>query len=126
MPGNEVVCEADGPCVVASCEPDVGCALENTTEPCDDQNACTTNDVCANGSCEGAPVACDDSVGCTLDSCDPSVGCVNEPSDALCDAQGLCTEALCQPGLGCVEETLSNCCGNTVVEGDEELSLIHI
>lgn len=46
----------------------------NTGQPCDDANACTTNDVCGAGQCAGSPVAnglpCDDGDLCThTDTC---------------------------------------------------------
>ncbi len=43
--------------------------------PCDDQNKCTTKDVCSNaGVCGGKAISSDDANPCTLDSCDPLTG----------------------------------------------------
>lgn len=53
--------------------------------PCDDHNACTTNDTCVNGSCVGGPAPnCNDNNACTTDTCDPNAnsgtgGCVFTP-----------------------------------------------
>ena len=117
--GPPLECLADGPCVSATCDSLTGCALENTDAACDDGDACTSDDTCANGGCQGAPVSCDDSVGCSLDSCDPAVGCVNEPLDALCETTSTCSESVCELGVGCVDQAVPNCCGNGIVEGDE-------
>ena len=53
--------------------------------PCDDNNICTTGDVCADfGRCSGTPINCDDGDRCTIDSCDPATGaCLHilDPTD---------------------------------------------
>src|SRR6185436_12843582 len=46
--------------------------------PCDDGDACTTNDECSGGACAGGPpLDCDDLNACTDDSCSSATGCVN-------------------------------------------------
>src|SRR5262245_45398609 len=62
------------------------------TAPCDDGNACTTADTCANGTCVGGPAPnCDDGNVCTTDSCDPASGCVSTPNTLPCDDGMFCT-----------------------------------
>ena len=71
--------------------------------PCDDGNACTTNDACSdvNTCVGGPPLACDDGVICTDDSCNPLNGCVHVPRS--CHDGNPCTDdGTCQPAVGCV------------------------
>ncbi|MCK4659564.1 MAG: hypothetical protein KAV82_08595, partial [Phycisphaerae bacterium] len=42
---------------------------------CDDNNACTENDECTDGVCDGSEVNCDDDNVCSEDSCNPATGC---------------------------------------------------
>jgi cysteine-rich repeat protein len=52
---------------------------------CDDANACTSGDECnASGVCTGATVDCDDGLSCTEDSCDTASGCINERPARSC------------------------------------------
>jgi len=67
--------------------------LANESE-CDDGNACTENDICANSECDGDVISCGDDNSCTTDSCSPDTGCVYTP--------------------------ISPCCGNGVKEGGEQ------
>ncbi len=69
-------CEDGNPCTDDGCL-DGRCVRVNNSNPCDDANACTTGDVCSEGSCVGAsPILCDDGEPCTTDTCDPAAGCV--------------------------------------------------
>ena len=97
------------------------------TQPCDDGNSCTTNDVTRSGTCVGEPVAdgtscsdqnvcngaevcqagtcnagtppvVDDGNACTADSCDPVTGVAHTPvPDGTSCGSGL----VCQPGALC-------------------------
>jgi hypothetical protein len=59
---------------------------------CDDGSACTENDVCSNGVCEGTPVVCDDGVFCNgVEYCDLDLGCVE--GDSPCPADSWCRES---------------------------------
>ena len=122
LPGEPVQCPdgGGGACVSVFCDSEAGCQLENNTDPCDDANPCTGNDLCQDGACAGDPVSCDDGLACTLDSCDPETGCINEPVDGLCSTEVTCSESLCEPGVGCVEQVVNDCCGNGVVEAGED------
>lgn len=84
----------DTVCFKNTCIPATGdceMAAVNQGSSCDDGNACTSNDQCANGICAGQSVKCDDSNVCTDDSCDPASGCVFTPNNADCDDGNLCT-----------------------------------
>ncbi len=74
--------------------------------PCDDGDACTTNDSCNQGtaSCLGGPPPnCDDGNVCTGDSCDSGSGCVHLPLDGSpcrpaagdCDIEEVCDGSTC-------------------------------
>ncbi|MBM4354309.1 MAG: hypothetical protein FJ109_11020 [Deltaproteobacteria bacterium] len=121
-------CDDENPCTDDKCVPDLGCVHSYNKSPCDDGNACTTADICAQGKCVGGPaLACDDGNICTTDSCDPLLGCVNAnntlPCDdgnkcttadqcsagkcvggpaLVCDDKNLCTNDTCKPAVGCV------------------------
>src|SRR5690606_19375270 len=60
------------------------CSYALTTEPCDDGDACTEIDTCAEGLCVGTTVQCSDGNVCTFDSCDSDRGCSNAPIDGCC------------------------------------------
>lgn len=50
-------CTDNSPCTDDSCNMATGgCAHANNTAPCDDGNACTVNDVCGTGVCNGTPI----------------------------------------------------------------------
>jgi len=77
----------------------------NEGAPCDDGDACTTDDRCASGICAGgAAVACDDGIPCTLDACVPTTGCVHAAQHALC---GPC--AACDVEGGCIAGPRPDC-----------------
>ena len=64
------------------------------TEACDDDNVCTTSDVCVGGSCIGTDTSatdCDDGNVCTDDSCDVATGCSNSNNTEVCDDGNACT-----------------------------------
>ncbi len=91
--GTALVCDDGELCTYDSCDPQTGCVFTNNTAPCDDNDACTTGDVCAGGSCQpGSALDCDDGNSCTDDSCDPNLGCqhVNDDSNT-CDDLDSCT-----------------------------------
>ena len=55
------------------------CQTTNNTQIClSDNNPCTADDACKDGTCQGVPVNCDDKNVCTTDSCDSKTGkCVH-------------------------------------------------
>jgi cysteine-rich repeat protein len=69
---------SDGDCCDSTCH------LEPSGGGCDDDNACTTGDVCDGaGTCAGpTPLGCDDGNACTVDTCDPEAGCLNDDAPA--------------------------------------------
>jgi len=85
-------CNDGNVCTTDSCDPETGCVHEANTEPCDDGDACTSGDTCADSQCAGgAAVFCDDQNVCTDDSCDPAAGCVFTNNQEECDDLNECT-----------------------------------
>src|SRR5207249_4242204 len=69
-----------------------GCAHTNNTAPCNDGNACTTNDACSGGSCIGGPAPnCNHGEGCTEDGCNHATGCVHINDTEAWTAGNACT-----------------------------------
>lgn len=62
-------CDDGNLCTTDICNDFDGCAYEANALPCDDVDACTEFDTCADGVCGGAPVDCDDGTGCTSSVC---------------------------------------------------------
>ncbi|MBT9556902.1 MAG: C-type lectin domain-containing protein [Myxococcales bacterium] len=130
--GAAVDCNDHYGCTADSCDPTTGCVhdgLQNG-DPCDDEDACTTDDRCWVGFCGGKSPDCQDGKWCTIDGCDPiTAECTHQLSDdplpcddgdactandacageacvgpvaADCDDHTVCTTDLCDPALGCV------------------------
>ncbi|MBI5023211.1 MAG: hypothetical protein HZC05_03580, partial [Candidatus Magasanikbacteria bacterium] len=91
---------SDTACLKNTCQPASGkCEMKTVNEggACDDNNACTSGDICFNGVCVGQSVKCDDSNVCTNDSCDPATGCLFAPNSADCASDfNECTDDVCQ------------------------------
>ncbi|MBX2812605.1 MAG: hypothetical protein KTR25_12375 [Myxococcales bacterium] len=85
---------------------------------CNDFNACTEEDQCADGICLGVSRNCDDNNVCTDDLCNSREGCVHTLR-ADCDDANPCTIDSCDPQEGCKHSqapALSPC----VIEGVEQ------
>lgn len=117
---QSVVCEPDGVCFDAACEPGVGCVQTANAVACDDGDRCTGPDVCAEGVCVGETVECDDEDACTLETCDPYLGCLSAPSD-VCVDDDPCTADTCDSADGaCTHEAFVGPCedGDLCTEGE--------
>ncbi|MBI5607783.1 MAG: hypothetical protein HY902_02770 [Deltaproteobacteria bacterium] len=100
-------CPADpnDPCQVGSCTSGV-CGFKPAANggACDDKNACTENDVCNGGTCDGTIKKCDDGNPCTADACDQKTGCTATNTTSQCDDGDACTladvcaDGKCTPG----------------------------
>jgi hypothetical protein len=140
-------CNDDNLCTDDSCDIDAGCIHAINTVPCDDGNFCTLGDKCAQGICEGGvdvpcgdgafcngeescdpetgcvagiPPVVDDAIACTVDSCDEDNDVVvNSPDDQACPEAGLCETSACDANTGCIVDTVTDCCGNELVEDGE-------
>ncbi|MBM4354718.1 MAG: hypothetical protein FJ109_13180, partial [Deltaproteobacteria bacterium] len=93
-------CNDFNPCTDDTCLPDSGCVHLANQAPCDDLDACTGGDTCAESVCTGtSQVVCNDSNPCTDDGCDPKAGCTFTMNSAACDDNNTCTTGdVCKNG----------------------------
>ncbi len=109
--GKAKDCSDGDVCTGDTCDPvDGACGHPLNTAPCDDGDACTPADACADGACvPGAAQNCDDANVCTDDACDPQTGLCSHkapiskqatPCDDgdVCTVTDLCGEGKCAPG----------------------------
>jgi hypothetical protein len=108
-------CDDMNGCTDDTCGVDDICDFTPNSAPCNDGNACTTNDTCSGGTCVGGPPPnCDDMNDCTMDSCNPASGCVNAnlPDGTICNGgndQGECDNPDTCNGAGvCLRRNLPN------------------
>ena len=123
--GSTVDCSGvTDPCIQAVCNPGTGaCDLpEPDDTACLDDDVCNGSETCQQGTCTaGTPLDASDAIGCTVDACDPVSGVTHTPDDSACPPQpGGCPEVLCDPTDGCVISDSPTCCGDGIVEGDEQ------
>jgi len=80
-PGAEPLCLDNdlNPCTTATCDSLRGCVFVTHDGPCEDGSACTFDDACFDGACEGKFLDCDDGNPCTVDTCSDVSGCVHTP-----------------------------------------------
>lgn len=101
------------------------CATLVNFEPCNDTNACTTDDVCVEEKCVGTVRNCDDGNFCTVDYCDLGE-CLHDSVVLIgvrCDNQDPCdTRDICSEGGICIGESLcddgNQCTLDSCVEGE--------
>ena len=103
LPGGTALSCDDGlACTTDTCDPALGCqTAPSSGGPCDDANACTSNDTCAAGLCAGDTITCDDANPCTTDLCVPADGsCVHSPqtSGACSDGDPCTIDDVCSQG----------------------------
>lgn len=109
---GELDCDDGNFCTDDACDPATGCIFNANTIPCDDDDACTTGDACADSACvSGDPTDCEDLNPCTDDSCLPETGCGTTPVEngAACTQEGICVGA-CDTAE-CVDIALEVCDG---------------
>lgn len=107
--GDDTQCLDDGwSCTAAICNAGA-CSYSFTTDPCDDDDACTEMDTCAEGLCAGTLINCMDTNVCTFDTCDIRTGCEHTPIEGCC-----LTDEDCPNGGTCLVGS------NTCIGGDPE------
>jgi hypothetical protein len=99
VPGGSYACDetSHAKCEARSCGGQLYYCLENpvdgwgwTTSPvCDDGNACTYDDLCSGGGCQGKPIACT-STACMMKTCNGTSVCTQapKPSSTACGSTG--------------------------------------
>ncbi len=107
---SAVVCNDNNPCTNNGCNPATGCVYDPNTAPCGDGDACTQNDTCSGGTCQGSAVTCDDGNACDgVETCDKGVGCLSgKPLN--CDDGIKCTNDFCSSLSGCKHEPVHALC----------------
>ena len=104
--GIALVCDDGNVCTDDICDPTAGCVYAFNLGGCDDEDPCTSNDLCLGGVCSGKTAACDDDNPCTLDHCIPGSGeCIHTDDDTLpctdgseCTGGDHCSGGACIPG----------------------------
>ena len=95
--GKTIACFDGNECTQDTCDAKLGCQFPPTGGFCDDDDPCTTWDLCKAGKCApGKPFDCSDGNPCTDDACDSGVKCVHSANAAPCDDGDACTS-----GDGC-------------------------
>ncbi|MCO4763558.1 MAG: hypothetical protein KC502_18755 [Myxococcales bacterium] len=98
--GVPLNCNDGNNCTADACSSAAGCVYKPIQgKVCDDDDACTSGDLCVDATCTGTPKACDDGKSCTLDGCVKATGaCVHTPAkdDTHCPDDGVaCTLDRC-------------------------------
>jgi hypothetical protein len=94
MVGKVQVCDDKNACTDDACDPKKGCVYAPNSQACNaDDNACTQNDACSQGTCApGKQKTCDDNEACTQDTCDVKTGtCKYVPLTKGCSDDNVCT-----------------------------------
>jgi hypothetical protein len=114
-------CDDFNPCTANSCDPQTGCLADPISgTQCNDENACTVDDICTAGECSGGLISCNDNDPCTQDLCDPASGCLHPPTagQPVCDDGNGCTLVdKCQGGL-CVGSSPKPCDDGNICTND--------
>ncbi len=126
--GLAAPCDDVNPCTADTCDPTVGCvftpvagASAADAPKCDDGDACTTADTCAQGACQGGPPAvCDDGDVCNGDeTCDPTTGCEAGTPLTCLDGNPCNGAETCHPEHGCQPGVAPICDDSDPCNGDE-------
>ena len=131
--GTPFSCDDQNPCTDDICRPDGTCSFLHNTNPCDDNDACTSPDVCSAAECHGLPIDCswlDDQ--CNQGACDPSSGqCRPTPvaDGTPCDDGDSCTKDEACSGGVCIQgsyicDSDSGCGCNTGHAGSDVYLLL--
>jgi hypothetical protein len=115
-PATVTTCaDDDDPCTQVACDPATGLCEATILggQTCDDADACTLNDRCADdGTCGGQPRDCADLNPCSIDGCDAATGlCTHAPGSATrCDDGDPCTAG---------DTCASGVCGGDALDCDD-------
>ncbi len=102
--GTKKTCDDGDLCTADSCKASTGtCSFVAVAAPCDDGSACTKNDACKGGWCQGTPLNCDDDEPATLDVCEAGK-CLHKTGPCKTDTDCFDGELVC---------TLDRCVGGT-------------
>lgn len=110
--GTPKLCNDNNLCTSDACKLGVCTTTPVDGIPCEDGNACTTEDRCKGGACDPGPAPkCDDGKVCTGDGCDKASGCKQTPLPATtpCDDVNGCTTNDACDGLGACKGIGKSC-----------------
>jgi hypothetical protein len=117
VPGGPRNCVDGNPCTSDACIPASGCSNPPISGPCSDGNACTENDTCSAGVCNGTPKDCSDGNPCTSDTCSAG-NCSNPPNSLPCNDGDTCTTNDQCSGGSCAGGPPLDCNDNDVCTND--------
>ncbi len=106
-------CDDHESCTDDGCHTGTGeCTHSANTDPCDDGNHCTIDDVCAGGTCTATPVVCSDGVFCNgVELCNAGSGDCDPGTPPSCDDTVVCTTDSCDTGSDmCIHPIAPACC----------------
>jgi len=114
------LCSDENPCTDDKCDPLDGCSHPPNSLPCQDDDACTSDDACKDATCQGGPpTLCDDNNTCTADSCYTIGGCVHLALDVTCSDSDACTTSdACSAESVCLGIAVTNCDDGNVCTDD--------
>ncbi|NUN12240.1 MAG: DUF1566 domain-containing protein [Myxococcales bacterium] len=109
--GKPKTCEDSDECTENGCDPTSGCTfVEISGTACNDDDLCTTGDICKNGACVGQEsVNCNDDNPCSNDSC----------KNGVCEYVAVENGAACDDGDACTTDTVcfeNICAGGTPLD----------
>lgn len=85
-------CDDNLPCTLDTCDGTGQCIHPPVIGACDDENYCTSNEVCVGSNCGGGIIAdCNDRNVCTSDACNAAYGCVYSNAPGGCSDSDVCT-----------------------------------
>jgi len=116
-------CVSDSPCLESICNRETGeCEESPIDNTCSDNNRCTENDICDNGTCVGEPIPnccdsedcpecfvdtdCDSASNCVIGTCNEAGEC--EYEDVSCPEASLCIEYVCNDATGECDEVFTD------------------
>ena len=106
--GRPRPCSKAGECEIGGCDAQLGCTVVDAPDgaTCTDHDACTANDQCSVGLCDGpTETNCNDGNDCTADTCDKTGGCGHKDLGAqipcsdgdACTPIDVCHKGACRP-----------------------------
>lgn len=98
---SAAICDDKNICTNDSCDPVAGCVFLPNEVTCTDNDACTSDDKCADKVCKsGAPLNCADTNDCTTDLCKPETGCYFDNNQNVCSDNNVCSvDDKCEAGV---------------------------
>jgi len=98
---SAAICDDSNICTNDSCDPVAGCVFLPNEITCTDNDACTSDDKCADKVCKsGAPLNCADTNDCTTDLCKPETGCYFDNNQNVCSDNNVCSvDDKCEAGV---------------------------